>query len=262
MKKLSVVFVSLLLMFALVGCSAKENSESEMTALDKALITSNKIIIGTSPDYPPFESLSAQGELEGFEIDMIKDVIDLLNTQQSSNYEIEFKQMDFSNIITALQMGQVDIGLSGFTYNPERDCIFATPHLLSKQVIVVAADSEIKQASDLVGKKCAAGLGTTGAEALGAIIGEENIQYPGDYTFMFEALGAGQLDAVICDEAVGDNYVAAKGFVKLEEALVNEDMSIIIKTGNTVLADAINQAVEAYMQTDAYKALLDKWGLD
>lgn len=262
MKKLVLMLLSIVMVLSLAACSSsKTDDEVEMSELDKALISSGTIIVGTSPDYPPFESLNAAGELEGFEVDMMQAVVALLNEQQGTNYALEFKQMDFSTIIGALQMSQIDVGMSGFTYNPDRDCIFCTPHLVSKQVVVVAADSDIAVPADLVGKKCAAGTGTTGAEALGEIIGSENIIYPGDYTYMFEALGSGQLDAVVCDEAVGDNYVAEKGFVKLGEALVNEDMSLIIKTGNTVLADAFNQAVEAYMASPAYAELLAAWGL-
>ena len=49
--------------------------------------------------------------------------------------------MDFNNIIGALQATQIDIGLSGFTYNPERECWFSTPYLNSKQVIITRNDT-------------------------------------------------------------------------------------------------------------------------
>ncbi len=263
MKKLLTICLTLCLILGLAACgsSSSNNEAPAANPLDEALLTSGKIIVGTSPDYPPFESLNAAGEVEGFEVDLLNGVMEVFNQQNGSSYTVELKQMDFSTIISALQANQIDVGMSGFTYSPERDCIFTTPHLVSRQVIVTREDTGINGPDDLVGKKVAAGTGTTGAEALAEVIGEENVLYPGDYTVMYQSLAAGQLDAVVSDEAVGDNYVKEFGLKKCETPLVNEEMSFIIKTGNTVLADAFNKALEEYMKTDAYKALLDKYGL-
>ena len=253
----------LLIAVSLVGCGNKEEAGDDTAAnpLDAALLTEGKIIFGTSPDYPPYESLDSQGNLEGFDIEMVKYVVDILNKQQGTNYVPEFKQMDFSTIVSALSATQIDIGVSCFTYSPERDCIFSTPYLTSKQIIVTREDTGITCAEDLVGKKVAAGTGTTGAEALVEIIGEENVLCPGDYTIMYQALQAGQLDAVVSDEAVGLNYVKEMGLIQCEEPLVLEETSLIIKTGNTTLADAVNKAIEEFLTTSDYTALKDKWGL-
>ncbi len=261
MKKLLSVCLLICLVLGLCACASDPKPQESAGPLDDVLLTSGKIIVGTSPDYPPFESLNAAGEVEGFEVDLLNGVIKVLNEQNGSNYEVELKQMDFSTIISAMQANQIDVGMSGFTYNPERDCIFATPHLVSKQVIVTREDTGIAGPDDLVGKKVAAGTGTTGAAALAEVVGEENVLYPGDYTVMFQSLAAGQLDAVVADEAVGDNYVAEFGLVKCAEALVDEEMSFIMKTGNTKLEEAFNKALEAFMATADYQKLLDDYGL-
>ena len=260
MKKLLTIAITLCMFIGLCACSSKQEEVNDDPFAD-ALLTSGKIIVGTSPDYPPFESLNAQGEVEGFEVDLLNEVLKIFNEQNGTDYTVELKQMDFSTIISALQASQIDIGMSGFTYSPDRDCIFATPHLVSKQVIVTREDTGINGPDDLMGKKVASGTGTTGAEALAALIGEENVLYPGDYTVMFQSLAAGQLDAVVADEAVGDNYVKEFGLKKCEKSLVDEEMSFIIKTGNTKLADAFNKAIETFMATPEYEALKDRYGL-
>ena len=38
-------------------------------------------------------------------------------------------------------------------------------------------------------------------------------------------------------------------------------MSIIANKTNTLVHDAINKAIEEYVTTDAYQALLEKWEL-
>lgn len=257
MKKLVKLLLSGLCLITLCACG----NQKDATTFEGALLQEGTIIAGTSPDYPPFETLDSNGELIGFDIDMMNGLINYINEQQGTELVVQFKQMDFNNIIGALQANQIDIGLSGFTYNPERDCAFSTPYLNSKQVIITREDTGIATAADLAGKKVGAGMATTGAEAVSEIEGAELTQ-PGDYTVMFQALVAGQLDAVVCDEAVGNNYVASMdGLVKCEEALVDESMSIITNPENTLVMEAINKAIEEYVTTDEYQALLEKWEL-
>ena len=259
MKKIASLLLVAVLMLVFVGCNNNTPTNNDKP-FAKELLTSDKIVIGTSPDYPPFESLDASGNLVGFEIELLEAVVAILNEQQGTNYTIEWKQMDFETIIGALQTKQVDLGVSSFTWAADRDCIFTTPHLLSKQVVITRNDTGITQISDLVGKKIGAGGGTTG-EQEAKKIENATVLNIGDYSMMFQALQAGQLDAVVCDEAVGDNYVKTMGLVKLEETLLDESVSVIIHNDSPELAKVFNAAVEAYMATDAYSALLAKWDL-
>ena len=235
MKKLLTVLCMIMIVLTLGACTSNQTQQeeqpqeevnNEVPAFVNSLLTKDTIIVATSPDYPPFESLNAQGEAEGFDIDALNEVIKILNEQNGTNLKIELKQMDFSTIISAAQANQIDMGVSAFTYNPERDCDFSTPYLYSAQVIVTRNDTGITCAEDLAGKKVAAGTGTTGDAAAQEIEGVEMV-YPGDYTVMFQTLQAGQIDAVVCDKAVGENYVKEMGLVLIEPALVEEDMSYI-----------------------------------
>ncbi|MGN1344495.1 MAG: transporter substrate-binding domain-containing protein [Traorella sp.] len=255
MKKIVKVLLGSLLALSLCACN-----KNEAKTFEEALLKENTILVGISPDYPPFETLDSNGELIGFDVDMMNELIKIINKQQNTNLTVEFKQMDFNNIIGALQANQIDIGVSGFTYSPDRDCWFSTPYTNSKQVIITREDTGIKKAEDLAGKKVGAGLATTGADAVNEIEGAQLVQ-PGDYTVMFQALKAGQLDAIVCDEAVGDNYVSNMGFVKLDEALVDESMSIIANKTNELIQQVIDQAIEELVNSDTYQDILVKWEL-
>ena len=101
------------------------------------------MLIGISPDYMPYEGLDSKGQLEGFDIDMTKWLFDYLN-ENGRNYTYEFKELSFDTIITALQSGQIDLGISGFTYDEEREGIFSDSYYDSAQVIVVDKDSDIQ----------------------------------------------------------------------------------------------------------------------
>ena len=80
------------------------------------------ITIGISPDYEPYESLNTDNEMVGFDIDMVDWFENYLNENEETSYKFEFKQMDFDNIVTQIQGDQIDLGISGFTYDEDRKC--------------------------------------------------------------------------------------------------------------------------------------------
>ena len=63
----------------------------------------DKIIIGTSADYPPFEWIDAEGNYVGFDMDLMRMIT------ISEGYEIEIKDLGFDALIPALQAGRVDV---------------------------------------------------------------------------------------------------------------------------------------------------------
>lgn len=218
---------------------------------------STVLLVGTSPDYPPFESLDGDGQLIGFDMDLMAAIAEDINA------EIEYKELDFTVIISSVQSDQIDIGLSGFTWSEEREgkVLFSTPYYNSAQVAVVKADSGITTLDGLKGMKLLAGEGTTGMAAAKEIEGADVVS-PDDYSLAFEMLKGGQADAVICDIGVAKSYCESSDFVMLDAYLNDaEEMCIILKNENTELLDEINESIAAFVLTDEYQDLLAKWGL-
>lgn len=256
MKKLLMACLSLVMLVGVSGCGSKESA----TWQDE-LGEENKIVIGTSADYPPFEYKDDSGNFVGFDMEMAKILGEYLSTEDEK-YEVVIQNMTFSTIVSAVQSGQVDLGISGFTYDPKRKVTFSTPYYYSAQMIVVNENNtDIKSAEDLKdpNKKVAAGAGTTGESAANDL-GIEIVK-PGDYLVMFEMLKNDQLDAVICDAAVAMNYASKDGYKLVEKPLKEEEMSILIKEENTKLAEEINKQIEKFLESDEYTELLKKYEL-
>jgi len=265
MKKFIAIVISLMLVLSLAGCGSGSKSASSDSPLAGALLTDGKIIIATSPDYPPFEYLDSNGTLQGFEIDMIAQLVDEFNKQNGTDLEIEFKQMSFDTIISAVQAGQVDLGMSAFSYTEERAQMvsFCTSHLTTKQMIITRNDTGIASAEDLVaGLKVGAPESTTAYTIVSEWFPDLEVVTPGDYTVIFQNLVAGNLDLVVADYAVGINYVNEyDNLVMCEEPLLEETLCLITGKDNTVLTDAFNKALDTYLASDEYKALCDTYGM-
>lgn len=257
MKKILAVLLTLTLIVSFAACG---NNNTEATVFTDQLQQEGKIIVGISPDYPPYEYYAEDGSVTGFDADAIKAIVEILNENEGTELEVELLPMDFSTIVSAVQTGQVDVGVSCFTYDPDRDVLFTDPYLKSAQVAVVKKGSEITTVDQLVGKNIGAGTGTTG-EAAALEIQDAKVTSPGDYTVMFEILKNDGLDAIVCDEAVGLNYESTGEFTVIAQ-LVNEEVSAIVENDNTLLGDALNKAIAVFIESETYTNLKAEYGLN
>ncbi|MFR6100454.1 transporter substrate-binding domain-containing protein [Longibaculum muris] len=253
MKKLVKIGLVLMMAVMVVACG---NSKSETGKNDDKKET--KLLIAISPDYPPYESLNTKNEMEGFDIDMTKELVDIMN-KNGGNYSYEFKQMSFDSIRSSVETNQVDLGISGFTKHDEWNVEWSHKYNDSKQVALIASDSKIKTAKDLEGKKVGAQVGATG-ETCAKEIKNADVKSVTDVKVLVETLRTGGVDAVILDYAVAKNYVDNAGFKMIDEALLEEENLIISKKGNTELMNDVNKALDEFVGSDKYNELKEKWG--
>jgi len=214
------------------------------------------ITVGNSPDYPPFESIGDKGERVGFDIDLLNAIA------KKMGVEIKWVTMDFSAIVTAVQSGQVDMGMSGFSMDPERakQVTFSDSYIASGQVIVTHNDSTIKSVEDLKGKKIAVQLGTTGEQQADKIEGAEVVK-PESYNIAFMMLRNKAADAVIADLSVADAFMSQGTFKRAGEPLSFEEFAMISRKGNDALVKALNEALAAVKKDGTYDAIVKKWNL-
>lgn len=186
-RYLGIVLAAMLALSALAGCGgakeepkstpaapqkseqkAEPKQESKTPTLDK-IKKEGKLVIGTSPDYPPFESLDKQNNVVGFDIDIMQEVANKLGVK------LEIVQMGFDGLIAALNAKKFDIMAAGVTVTDERLKVvdFSKPYLVGTDAIVVHKDNndKITKLEDLKGKKVAVQIGTVQADALKKIDG-------------------------------------------------------------------------------------------
>ncbi|MBR4454947.1 MAG: transporter substrate-binding domain-containing protein [Solobacterium sp.] len=243
---------------ATAAADAKEPAAAE-TAAAEPKAESKTILIGISPDYPPYDDLNADGSITGYDYDMGEWIFNWLS-ENGYNYKHEWKQMSFDTIISALQADQVDLGISGFTYDSERKVLFSEPYHESAEVALVTKDSALASIDDLTGKTIGAQLGTTGETCANEIEGAK-VQAIEDMGICVESLKGGAYDAVIMDLPVAENYMKTGDYKILEGTLLDEQNYIIAKEGNDELMDAVNEAIRAFLESDDCAKLNEKYGL-
>ena len=88
--------------------------------------------VATNATFPPYEYYE-NGKVTGIDIDLAKLIAARLNKK------LIIEEMEFDAIISALQSGKADLGISGISATPDRmkNIDFTLPYALSKQVIIV-----------------------------------------------------------------------------------------------------------------------------
>lgn len=117
-KKMVFVFTILAVSFALVACGGtEENNQASQDKLEE-IKAAGEIVMGTSPDYPPFEFyvLDDQGDRQivGSDIKLAEAIAEELGV------ELKINATDFNGVIANIQSKSVDMGLAGFNYTEER----------------------------------------------------------------------------------------------------------------------------------------------
>jgi glutamine transport system substrate-binding protein len=230
-------------------------ASSPANAADK-----KKIVVGTEPTFPPFESKDEQGNFVGFDIDLVKAIA------AKQGLTVEFKDLPFDSLIPALQSGQIDVIASGLSITEERKKAvdYSEPYFDAGLSIAVRKNNDkIKSSADLKGKTVAVQQGSTGAtkaEALEKGVLRGIRQFPTVPLAMME-LTKGGVDAVINDRPVSEAFVAAQaGEIKLLEEVIDADSyGLAVRKGNAELLKEINAGLAALKADGTVQQIKDKY---
>lgn len=249
MKKLFLLAVSLILtLSAVAGCGSSE----------KKADSSKVLRIGTEATFAPFEFEDETG-YTGFDMDLIRAIAEKMGRKA------EIVNMGFDGLIPALNAGNIDVAIAGMTITPEREkhVNFSVPYYKSGLKVMVKKDEKnIKGIEDLVGKRIAVQIGTTGAMAAKKVKDAKVTSFNANTEAALE-LKNGGVDAVIQDLPVagfflknggGDAYAKMVG-----KTLSAENYGIAVKKGNAELTKEIGDAMTELVKSGEYKKIYVKW---
>jgi len=212
------------------------------------------IHFAVAAEYPPFE-YNDYGEIKGFDIDLARLIAKKLNR------EAYFDTMQFSSILPALSMGQVDAAISTITITEQRkkNFDFTEPYYFESMAAVFPANKPIKDAKELADKKIAVQLGTTMEIWLKKNVTNANILVMDNNNQTVAALKAGHVDLVLVDGVQGSVYSQKNpGLSFTVIAQSTDGYGLALKKGSS-LTQRINQALHELEQSGELAKLKKKW---
>lgn len=214
-----------------------------------------KFTIGTDPTLPPME-YTEDDKLLGYDIDLANFI------GKELGVEVEFKNVVFDNIFTALDERQIDMIISAVTITPERQqkYDFSNQYLNAGQVIITQkGNSSIKSTADLKGKRIATQKGTTNEESALKYTSEDLvIRYP-DFEQATQALVTGKSDALFTDLPNAKGITLENPTLRIaSDPFTNEYYGIVFRKGDP-LVEPINQALDVIRVKGFLTDLKQKW---
>jgi polar amino acid transport system substrate-binding protein len=244
--KRNLVFVSLLVAISLLLTACGAGAANHLAAIKKAGV----IKVGTSADYPPFESVDANGNKVGFDVDLMTEIAKRLDVK------LEWVDMPFDSLIAAVQEGKIDASISAFNYSEERDKTidFSDAYYTSEDAFTVADGfaGTIAKPEDVATFKVGVQTGTTqdswltdGIVADGALPEENLFRYDRVDQAMAD-LKNGRIEVMMSD------YIPAQALAKqlgglnivYHGVLSSGPMNIVIPDADKELQKAINDIIK------------------
>lgn len=223
------------------------------------LITPGTLTVCSDVPYAPFEDFDKSSPIgfKGFDVDVISHIADDLNLK------VKILDEDFDGLQSGLTLnaGTCDLVASALTITPARakHLLFSDGYYDSEQSLLVPDGSPIHSIGDLSGKNVGVQKGTTGESyAQENASGANIISYPSDAE-EFQALKAGQVDALLQDLPVNITHAKAGGYQVVEKYDTGEQYGFAAKLGNTGLIDEVNAELTKMKSDGSYKKLYDKY---
>ncbi len=147
MKKfLAMLLAVVMCMACMTACGGNEAASGD-----------NVLVVGTNAEFPPFEYIGDDGNPDGFDIALIKEI------GKKLGMEVKIENMEFGSLVAAIG-SKIDASIAGMTITEERlqSVDFSDPYYDAYQYVIVPIDSTIATFDDLKGKNIGCQLGTTG----------------------------------------------------------------------------------------------------
>ena len=196
------------------------------------------LYVGTNAEYPPFEYLDENGNVVGFDVELINEISKIIGKK------IEIKDMTFDGLIPALEAKTIDILIAGITATESRKKVinFSKPYFESQQAIIVKEDNNTITNFDSLNN----------TYTVGVVLG-----YVGDVALT---------ESKKVDKIERFNYPIAVGYIKNNEGLkaIKTDLSIQelcigFRKEDTKLLEDVNKALDTLKENGKYDELVKKY---
>ena len=248
MKKIiALALCALMIVCMFTACGAKGKSLDDVKS-------AGKLVVATSPDFPPFESIEG-GQVVGIEVDIMELICAELGV------ELEIVQMDFDSVLIGIQSAKYDCGMSGITASEDRkeNMLFTTPYYNAAQVIVVKEGSSITGKADLEGKKVSVQTGTTADE--GCTEAGLDVSAFAANADAKAALTTGKVDAWVVDNLTALQMVEeGDGLVILDEKMTDEPYAFAFAFGSEDLVAEIDAILVKLIEDGTVESIFDSYG--
>ncbi len=219
-----------------------------------------KISFGVSATYPPFESMDANNQIVGFDIDLAHALCKQMQA------ECTFTNHAFDSLIPALKFKKYDAVISGMDITPERSkqVAFTDPYYANSALVIAKKDA-FHSFDDLKGKRIGMENGTTHQKYLQDKHPEVKTVAYDSYQNAIIDLKNGRIDGVFGDTAVVNEWLKTNPQLGAATPKVTDPqyfgtgLGIAVRPDNKALLEKLNAALKAIKADGTYQKISNQW---
>jgi len=226
-----------------------------------AIMERKKIIVGLSPEYPPFEFKNEAGGIIGFDVDIAKKIAEKLKV------DLEIREYKWEELIPALKRKEIDVIISGMTRTLERAIVvnFTEPYYQTGQSILLSAKRKNLDFEDL--DKPSINIGvikeTTGEEAARRKFKKATIRTFSGETELEAALLKNEVDGIVMDTPYVEELSKKNPNLKLlPEQLTFELYCFAVDDTDFHFLIWLNQFISEIKLSGEYDELYNYWFIE
>ncbi|MCY3779792.1 MAG: transporter substrate-binding domain-containing protein [Chloroflexi bacterium] len=206
---------------------------------------------------PPYSEFTLQGDLRGFDIDLIRLIAETWGS------EVEFVQVTRENALDKLNRGQVHAVAAAFVRYRDLDerVAFSHSYLRGRQAMMARADSPYESVRDLREHLVGYVVGTRTEKALSLwsarLDSSLNLKYYLTLDRAFAALAGGETEGLAAEEqkllAVSQEY--ADRVRILDDALVEEPRAFAVRRADGAMRQLLSHSIQLLAKDARLQAL-------
>lgn len=257
-KKRGILF--LLLTALMIASASFVLPAGRMSVLDAA--EQKKIVVGTNAEYSPFEYRDSDGELTGFDYDLLEAIAEV------QGVELVWNDLPFDSLMGSMEAGDIQIiaAAVGPTEERARSVDFSDVYYTGSQSIICNEGADITEFADLQGKTVAVLEGSMSDLIVsgentdyGVVEDAEVTRFKTASSAIMELMNQGA-DAVVIDTVMAEIYCAqTTGIIYTEVPGTEEDTVFCIQKGNTELTELINEGLAKVKENGTYDELYEQY---
>ena len=220
-----------------------------------------KIRIGMSGGQPPYNVVSREGKLIGMDVD----IAELL--AKSLDVQLELVQMNFNELLPALEAGKVDLVISGMTATLQRNmrAAFVGPyHITGKSILtrsetIAALGSNDLNRDDL---RIAALKGSTSEDFVRRVAPNAKVVASDTYDDAIDQLLSNKAELFVADASIIMLSMMRwpdAGLTAAQRPLTIEPIGIAVPASDPLLLNLVENYMTALESSGALEKLEEKW---
>ncbi|MBN1857788.1 transporter substrate-binding domain-containing protein [Candidatus Bipolaricaulota bacterium] len=223
---------------------------------------------GIDAAFPPFSFINAQGDAEGFDVDVVRWIA------EEMGFALEIVPVDWDAIVPTLKLGTIDLIASGMTITQERleQVAFTDPYWSIELAVVVretiGSNGEPVNEKNLftaiqAGQRVGVQRGTTSQSWL-----EENVIAQGiavevvlydNFLLALDDLEIGRITSAVMDEPTALSAISGSSLAVAGTIATGEIYGYAVRTDDSELLTLLNEGLRRIQASSAWDELVAKW---